>query len=172
MEVETKNGKIVASEAGTEYPGIWLEYIDNNDNGQNLSRPQVLMEADPETGRVRLLIWDDPDQEDYTREIYLTPAPRTRYLVDMVLRKDVLANFEIEALSDTEAEETVEKLFADTDVTDDDKVNIVVHREDYDEDNIVITFTNENWTTKNLNTIQNNVEDITFRLHKQEESLC
>lgn len=69
MKVKTKNGYIVVSEASTDYPGIWLEYIDNNDNGQNLSRPQVLMEADTETGKVRLLIWDNPNSEDYTREI-------------------------------------------------------------------------------------------------------
>lgn len=69
MTVKTKNGCIVASKAGTEYPGIWLEYVDDKDTGQTLSRPQVLMESNPETGQIRLLIWDNPNSEEYTREI-------------------------------------------------------------------------------------------------------
>ena len=72
MEIKTKHGKLIATEAGDpDYPGIWLEYVDNEDNGQNLSRPQVLMEQEAETGNIRLLIWEDPNKEDYTREIIL-----------------------------------------------------------------------------------------------------
>jgi hypothetical protein len=70
MQVKTKHGVIIASEAGTDYPGIWVEYVDDDENGEKLSRPQALMEADPETGKIRLLVWDDPDSEDYTREIF------------------------------------------------------------------------------------------------------
>ena len=72
MEIKTKHGKLIATEAGDpDYPGIWLEYVDNEDNGQNLSRPQVLMEQEAETGNIRLLIWDDPKNECHTREIIL-----------------------------------------------------------------------------------------------------
>ena len=69
IEVKTKHGKIVATEGGDpDYPGIWLEYLDKKGDGKKLSHPQVLMEQDDD-GRIRLLIWDDPNDECHTREI-------------------------------------------------------------------------------------------------------
>ena len=116
---------------------------------------------------------------DNSLEYYLTlllkeqepgENPRTfLYTVNMILRDDVLATFEIEAQSEDEAREIVDELFADTDVTDDGKVEIVVHREDYDEDNIVITFTHDTWEENDLENIQRNVENIEFCLQKEKK---
>lgn len=37
-------------------------------NGETLSRPRVLFEK-PVDDKLRALIWDDADNEDYTKEI-------------------------------------------------------------------------------------------------------
>lgn len=50
------------------YSGIDVEFIVNNDDGQDLSRPRVLFEY-PADGTLRVLVWDNKDSEDYTREI-------------------------------------------------------------------------------------------------------
>ena len=52
-----------------EYAGMYLEFIHDKDNGQVESRPQARMEYNPSTKQVRLLVWEDPDNEDYTTEI-------------------------------------------------------------------------------------------------------
>ncbi len=51
-----------------DYPGIDVEYIADNDKGEELSRPRVLIEY-PIDGDLRALIWNDPTDEDYTKEI-------------------------------------------------------------------------------------------------------
>lgn len=55
------------------YPGIWVEFIRDNEPVDELSRPTILFEQPAEgnyqPGEARLLIWDDPEDEDYTREI-------------------------------------------------------------------------------------------------------
>lgn len=69
IKVRTKGGYLWAMESGDiDYPGIDIEFIADNDNEENLSRPRVLFEY-PEDGKLRVLIWDDKDNEDYTREI-------------------------------------------------------------------------------------------------------
>lgn len=70
IKIKVKGGYLRAIESGDpEYPGIWVEFVSNDDNGKNLSRPQALMEIDPNTNKPRLLVWDDPNNEDYTKEI-------------------------------------------------------------------------------------------------------
>ena len=71
LVVNVKGGYLIATiSADPYYPGIDIEYVAENDNGENLSRPRVLVEW-PLDGNLRALIWNDPDNEDYTREIEL-----------------------------------------------------------------------------------------------------
>lgn len=51
-----------------EYPGLDIEFIPEDDDGTYGTCPRVLFECTPE-GKVRLLIWDDKEKEDYTKEI-------------------------------------------------------------------------------------------------------
>lgn len=50
------------------YPGISVEFVSDDDYGQNLSRPAILFEK-PVDGKLRVLIWDNPESEDYSEEI-------------------------------------------------------------------------------------------------------
>lgn len=69
IKVNVKGGSIIAQEcADINYPGIDIEYVSDRDNGENASRPRILFEF-PKDGCLRALIWDDKDNEDYTREI-------------------------------------------------------------------------------------------------------
>jgi len=52
----------------SNYPGIDVEFISDKDKGENASRPRVLFEK-PVGGKLRVLVWTDKDNEDYTREI-------------------------------------------------------------------------------------------------------
>lgn len=83
IKVKVKGGIIRAvPSSDPDYPGIWVEFIRDDDNGQNLSRPQILFEQpyDMPDGDVRALVWEDIDSEDYTKEI--------------VFRKDNVRDFE------------------------------------------------------------------------------
>ena len=69
IDVKVNSGELVATEScDPEYPGVDIEFIANNDNGTNLSRPRVLFEL-PKDGKLRVLVWADKDSEDYTHEI-------------------------------------------------------------------------------------------------------
>lgn len=72
IKVSVKDGMLKATIATDSYnPGIDIEYISDNDNGTDLSRPRVLVE-NPECGNaLRCLIWDNPQNEDFTKEISL-----------------------------------------------------------------------------------------------------
>ncbi len=52
----------------SDYPGIDVEFVSDNDVGETFSRPRVLFEK-PVDDNLRALIWDDADNEDYTKEI-------------------------------------------------------------------------------------------------------
>lgn len=54
-----------------DYPGLDVEYIPDNENSRGKSNPRILFESTPtESGKkLRALIWDDKDNEDYTKEI-------------------------------------------------------------------------------------------------------
>lgn len=76
--VNTSKGQIIATQAGdVDYPGI---FIDFQKKGDTYTRPVCLAEKTPdlackdgttEKGQVRLLIWEDPNSEDYTTEVIL-----------------------------------------------------------------------------------------------------
>jgi hypothetical protein len=73
LQIRLPNGYLIATiSQDPDYPGIDVEYIDDNEKETDLSRPRVLIEAPVESnGVVRALIWNDPKDEDYTEDIDL-----------------------------------------------------------------------------------------------------
>ena len=71
IKVRTKDGYLLATDSGDiDYPGIDIEFIADNEDENAISRPRILFEYPTyEDGKLRVLIWDDKDNEDYTREI-------------------------------------------------------------------------------------------------------
>ena len=71
LVVKVNGGHLVATiSQDPHYPGIDIEYVSDKDNGENLSRPRVLVEW-PRDDTLRALIWNNPNDEDYTKEISL-----------------------------------------------------------------------------------------------------
>ena len=71
LVVKLNGGHLVATiSTDPDYPGIDIEYVSDKDNGENLSRPRVLVEW-PHDDVLRALIWSNPSSEDYTEEITL-----------------------------------------------------------------------------------------------------
>jgi hypothetical protein len=69
LKVKVNGGHLCATVSGDiDYPGICVEFIADDDNGEKLSRPTVLVEK-PMDNDLRVLIWGDEDKEDYTTEI-------------------------------------------------------------------------------------------------------
>ena len=70
MIVKVKGGELVATKTfDPEYPGIDIEFISDSDKGSSaLSRPRVLFECTKE-GKLRVLVWADEDNEDYTPKV-------------------------------------------------------------------------------------------------------
>ena len=69
IKIKTRDGYLHAiGFQNNEYPGIDVEFVANHDNGESLSRPRILFEY-PKDGELRVLIWEDKNDEDYTREI-------------------------------------------------------------------------------------------------------
>ena len=69
ISVKVDGGIIIARKStDSNYPGIDVEFVDDNENPNNLSRARVLFESPKEQG-LRALIWDDQNNEDYTNEI-------------------------------------------------------------------------------------------------------
>ena len=52
-----------------DYPGIDIEFISDNESKEALSRPRILFEKPIEDGDLRALIWNNPHNEDYSKEI-------------------------------------------------------------------------------------------------------
>lgn len=68
--VKVNGGQIIAScYTDSDYPGIDIEYVSDDDTGEFLSRPRVLFEKPNDTGELRALIWADKNNEDYTDEV-------------------------------------------------------------------------------------------------------
>lgn len=68
--VRIQGGYFVATEASDpDYPGIDVEFVSDSDSGEYASRPRVLFERPAENGKLRALIWNDKNSEDYTEEI-------------------------------------------------------------------------------------------------------
>lgn len=73
IKVRLRSGWLVATAAtDSDYPGIDIDYIDDTEDPEALSRPRALFE-EPKDGELRLLIWEDSKDEDYTREITFKP---------------------------------------------------------------------------------------------------
>lgn len=69
IKVRVKGGYIRANAStDPDYPGIDVEFVSDDYNEETLSRPRVLFEK-PTDDKLRVLIWDDSDNEDYTKEI-------------------------------------------------------------------------------------------------------
>jgi hypothetical protein len=69
LRVKVNGGYLYATISGdTDYPGICVEFVADNDTGESLSRPTVLMEK-PVDDELRVLVWSDEEDEDYTTEI-------------------------------------------------------------------------------------------------------
>lgn len=69
LKVKVSGGTIIASVTGDkDYPGIDVEFVSDKDSDEGISRPRVLFEK-PKGGKLRVLVWDDKDNEDFTKEI-------------------------------------------------------------------------------------------------------
>ena len=69
LKVKVKGGYLYATISGDiNYPGICVEFVADDDKGESLSRPTVLVEK-PVDDDLRVLVWSDEDDEDYTTEI-------------------------------------------------------------------------------------------------------
>ena len=69
LKVKVEGGYLYATISGDiNYPGICVEFVADNDNGEKLSRPTVLVEK-PVGDDLRALVWSNADDEDYTTEI-------------------------------------------------------------------------------------------------------
>ena len=69
LKVRVNGGYLQATESGdTNYPGICVEFVADNERDDVLSRPTVLVEK-PDGDDLRVLVWSDEDNEDYTTEI-------------------------------------------------------------------------------------------------------
>ena len=69
LTVKVDGGYLYATISGdVDYPGICVEFVADDDVGEFLSRPTVLIEK-PVDDDLRVLVWSDEDDEDYTTEI-------------------------------------------------------------------------------------------------------
>ena len=64
-------GKLVAQVCGgNEYPGISIEFVpDEEPDDDTVSEPCVVMEMPARTHELRVFVWSNPHQEDYTHKI-------------------------------------------------------------------------------------------------------
>ena len=69
LKIKVDGGYLCAVVSGdTNYPGICVEFVADDGGDDALSRPTVLVEK-PIGDELRVLIWSDEDNEDYTTEI-------------------------------------------------------------------------------------------------------
>ena len=69
IKVKVEGGYLRANPSSDpDYPGIDVEFVPDNYDGETLSMPRVLFDK-PIDDKLRVLIWDDADNEDYTKEI-------------------------------------------------------------------------------------------------------
>ncbi len=80
-----KNGYLdIRVSQDTEYPGLDIEYIDDNEEAENNeeryhTRPRVLIECPADTNKLRALIWSNPGSEDYEESVtFETASDRIR----------------------------------------------------------------------------------------------
>ena len=69
LKIKVEGGYLYATISGdTDYPGICVEFVADEENENDLSRPTVLVEK-PVGEELRALVWGNKDEEDYTAEI-------------------------------------------------------------------------------------------------------
>ena len=69
LKIRVDGGYLNATISGDiDYPGICVEFIADNENDNIMSRPTVLIEK-PVDDDLRVLVWEDNQDEDYTTEI-------------------------------------------------------------------------------------------------------
>ena len=69
LKVKVDGGYLYATISGdVDYPGICVEFVADNENDIDVSRPTVLFEK-PVDEDLRVLVWEDVNDEDYTTEI-------------------------------------------------------------------------------------------------------
>jgi hypothetical protein len=69
LKVKVDGGYLCATISGdVDYPGICVEFVSDNEREDALSRPTVLIEK-PVNDELRVLVWSDEDDEDYTAKI-------------------------------------------------------------------------------------------------------
>lgn len=70
LKIRVDGGFLVAtvSPPDPEYPGIDVEFVADSDAEDNVSLPRVLVEK-PLFGTLRVLVWRDPQSEDFTYKI-------------------------------------------------------------------------------------------------------
>lgn len=72
--IPVKGGNLdVRVSSDDNYPGVDIEFVSYNDTGANPSRPRVVVEY-PKDDNLRVLIWNNPEDEDYTHCIELGGA--------------------------------------------------------------------------------------------------
>lgn len=70
LKVKVNGGCLVATASpDPDYPGIDVEFVAEDDKGETMSRPRVLIEKPLDDNKLRALIWQNKDSEDYTDEI-------------------------------------------------------------------------------------------------------
>lgn len=69
-EINLPKGRLVIQNSSDPaYPGVYVEYVSNNENDIDVSHPGVLVEFNKEDNELRALVWNDPSKEDYYDEI-------------------------------------------------------------------------------------------------------
>lgn len=70
IHVRLPKGRIIAELAqDSDYPGVDIEYVSDNEDDEPRTRPRVLIEYNREANEFRVLVWADPNSEDYSDEI-------------------------------------------------------------------------------------------------------
>ena len=77
IKVRVNGGYLVASPSDDpDYPGIWIEFIKDEVSEDAETNKQILVEqpqyAGYKAGEIRVLIWEDEKDCDFTKEIKLT----------------------------------------------------------------------------------------------------
>lgn len=85
FSVDVPGGKLeVIKVMDPEYPGVDVCFVPDVESETALSTPRVLIER-PKDGHLRALVWDDPNNEDYTYNIPLLSRRREVTLAERLI---------------------------------------------------------------------------------------
>ena len=114
IRVKIKGGYIRAIPSeDPDYPGIWVEVIRYDEPEDVVSRPMVLVEQPAGTDLSRVLIWDNPDEEDYQHEITFAPLETKYFKIGDVEKVDEETCFIRLWFNETQRKELNEKFNAE-----------------------------------------------------------